>query len=396
MKHSTLRLALVLGAITAFAPMSIDMYLPAFPAMQRHFATDAGQVQLTLSVFLLGLSLGQLFYGPLADRYGRKKPLYAGIALYTVASVGIALSGSIDSLILLRFAQALGGCAGMVIARAVVRDLFDEIGSARMYAQLMLVMGLAPILAPIIGGQLLLIADWHVIFWVLAGFGAACLTGVALALPESLPAERRGAGGLGAALRNYGLLLRSPAFLAYAMTGGFIQAGMFAYITGSPFVFIELYQVPAQHYGYLFGLNAMGLIAASQVNHRLLARRSGRQVLNVAVPVIAASALVLAATAATGFGGLWGIIVPLFVCIAGYGFVAPNATAAAMASQGRIAGSASALMGVLQFGTGAVSGTIVGLLNDGTARPMGFTIAALYCCAALLRFFVLPRFAKQN
>ncbi|MBU0726267.1 MAG: Bcr/CflA family multidrug efflux MFS transporter [Alphaproteobacteria bacterium] len=391
---SALRLALILGALTAFAPMSIDMYLPAFPAMQQDFATNAGHVQLTLSVFLLGLSLGQIFYGPLADRYGRKPPLYVGIALYTVASVAIALSTTIDSLILLRFAQALGGCSGMVIARAMVRDLFDERGSAKMYAQLMLVMGAAPILAPILGGYVLLVANWHAIFWILAVFGGACLTAVVFALPESLPAERRGAGGLGPALVNYGFLLRSPAFLAFAMTGGCIQAGMFAYITGSPFVFIDLYKVPAEQYGYLFGLNALGLIASSQINHRLLSRYSGRQILNTAVPVIATAALVLAALAATGTGGLLGIVVPLFFCIAGMGFVGPNALAAAMAPHGRIAGSASALLGVLQFGTGAMAGTIVGLLNDGSARPMAFTIAGLACCAAALRFFVLPRFNR--
>ena len=388
---STLRLALILGALIAFAPMSIDMYLPAFPALQQDFATTAGNVQMTLSLFLLGLAVGQLLYGPLADRYGRKPPLYAGLAVYVLASGGAALAGGIDSLILLRLAQALGGCAGMVISRAMVRDLFDERGSARIYARLMLVMGLAPILAPLVGGQILLVADWRTIFWVLAGFGLLCLLAVIFFLPESLPAEKRRRDGLGQVFRTYGGLMANGHYFAFAMTGGCVQAAMFAYITGSPFVFIELYGVPPEQYGLLFGLNAIGLIAAAQLNHRLLARYEGRTILNAVLPLSALAGVALALIAVTGIGGLTGLLIPLFFCVASQGIVGPNALAAAMAPQGKRAGSAAALIGVLQFGTGGIAGALVGLLNDGTARPMAFIICALMLAALALRLFVLPR-----
>ncbi|WP_129672134.1 Bcr/CflA family multidrug efflux MFS transporter [Candidatus Chloroploca sp. Khr17] len=381
------RLALVLGILSAFGPLSIDMYLPGLPAIGAEFGTDTAAAQLTLTVFFLGLAFGQIVYGPLSDRFGRRKPLLVGAIIYTLASVGCALAPTLGSLVWLRLLQALGGCAGVVIARSIVRDRFDAQDSARMYSLLMLVMGLAPITAPVLGGQLIVHFGWRAVFWVLTVFGMICVALVLFALHESLPRERRNQDGFAAVLRVYGLLLRDRHFLSYALTGGFISAGMFAYISGSPFVFIELFGVSPQLYGWIFGANAAGLIAASQFNRRLLRSFTSTTILSVALAVIATSGVMLVAVAATGFGGLLGLLPFLFVCIAGYGLVAPNAAAEAMAPHGRVAGSAAALLGMLQFSIGALAGTLVGVLHNGTAVPMAAVMAT--CCLAGLGVFHL-------
>ena len=366
---------LLLGALTAFAPMSIDMYLPSLPAIAAAFATDSAAAQYTLASFFIGLALGQAVYGPLADRYGRKPPLYAGLALYIVASIGCALAPDIATLTVLRFVQAIGGCAGVVIARAVVRDRFDARTSAKIYSLLMLVMGLAPILAPIMGGWILALASWRAIFGVLALFGFATLLLSWRHLPETRPANAIGDGGVGAALRVYGDLLRDRNFIGYALSGGFALGGMFAYITGSPHVFIELYNVPAQYYGWLFGLNALGLIASSQYNRRLLTHHTADAILRRANRVTVLLGLVLLAVAASGWGGLPILLIPLFGYIASLGFTGPNAMACALAHQGTRAGSASALIGSLQFGVATVSSMLVGLLGGGSALSMAAVIA---------------------
>jgi DHA1 family bicyclomycin/chloramphenicol resistance-like MFS transporter len=384
-RPTTLQLALILGSLSAFAPLSIDMYLPGLPLLAREFGADTAAAQLTLSLFFIGLALGQAFYGPLADRYGRKRPLLIGCALYTVASVACALAPSIEALIGLRLLQALGGCAGIVLARSVVRDLFDARESARMYSFLMLVTGRAPITAPLIGGQLLGAFGWRAIFSLLAGFGLLCLALVAGGLPETLPAERRTRTGLGQALHVYGRLLADRRFLGLALAGGCVFAGMFAYISGSPFVLIEIYGVTPQRYGWIFGMNALGLVLASQLNRRLLVRYRSEAILIATLAVVATAGLALALVAATGFGGLAGLLAPLFVCVAGVGLVAPNTTAAAMAPYGQVAGSASALLGTLQFVVGAGSGALVGALYNGTPLPMAGVIAA--CGVAALACF---------
>ncbi|MGE4013211.1 MAG: multidrug effflux MFS transporter, partial [Alphaproteobacteria bacterium] len=336
-------LALVLGAAMAFTPLAIDMYLPALPSLQKSLDAGPGAVQLTLATFFAGLALGQALYGPFTDRFGRRVPLMVGMVLFVVASVGCALAPSIDALIVLRFFQALGGCAGMVVTRAVVRDHFDERGSARMFAMLMLVMGVAPVLAPLIGAQILVNFGWSAIFWALAGFGALCLGFVAFALPESLPADRRQPLGLMSSLRTYGRLLVDRPFMSNTLACAFSMTGLFAYIAGSPYVFIELFGVSPENYGWLFGLNALGLIAASQINHRLLAYWPGQKILSVAVSIVALSGIALFVAAEARWFGLVGIMVPLFFYLCAMGFVIPTATAAAMAPHGRVAGSASSL-----------------------------------------------------
>jgi DHA1 family bicyclomycin/chloramphenicol resistance-like MFS transporter len=369
-------LALILGALSAFGPLSIDMYLPSFAAISRDLEASQAQVQFTLAVFFGGLGLGQAFYGPISDRYGRRRPLCFGVTLFVLAGAACALARSIEGLMAWRFVQSIGGCAGIVIARAVVRDRFDERESARVFSLLMLVMGLAPILAPLIGGQILVLFGWRAIFWTLAGFGLACLTAVVLVLGESLPSERRTAGGLSNALRVYARLLSDRAFMRFNLSGALAIAGMFAYIFGSPFVFMQIHGVRPDRYGWLFGLNALGLIGASQLNRMALGRVAGAGILSRALYVTAAAGLALLIEAWTGAGGLPALLLPLFVYIASLGFVLPNVTAAALAPQGRNAGSASAMLGTVQFGAGAVVGMLLGALGDGTAVPMAALVAA--------------------
>jgi DHA1 family bicyclomycin/chloramphenicol resistance-like MFS transporter len=381
---------MLLGSLTAFGPLSIDMYLPSFQAIARDLAASPAQVQLTLAVFFVALGIGQAFYGPISDRYGRRRPLCFGLGLYVLASAVCALARSIEALVVWRFAQAIGGCAGMVIARAVVRDRFDEREAARFFSLLMLVSGLAPILAPSVGGQILVFFSWRAIFWMLAGFGLVCFVAVAFLLPESLPPERRAQGGVGEALRVYARLLRDRAFMRYALSGALVLSGMFAYIFGSPFVFMQIYGVRPERFGWIFGSIALGLISASQLNRILLARVAGAGILSRALLVTAAAGIVLLIMAWTGAGGLPGLLAPLFVYIASLGFVLPNVIATALASQGRSAGTAAALLGILQFGAGATVGMLLGALGAGTAVPMAALIAACGLSALIVHRLVAP------
>jgi DHA1 family bicyclomycin/chloramphenicol resistance-like MFS transporter len=383
---------LVLGAVVAIGPLSIDMYLPALPALQKALATDPAGVQWTLSAFFLGLAGGQLVYGPLSDRFGRKTPLLLGLALFTVASVGCAAASSVHALIALRLVQAAGGCGGMVITRAIVRDRYEPQDMARVLSLLVLVMGAAPMLAPLVGNLVLQVAGWRAIFVGLAGFGLLCLVLVALKIEESHSVERRLARvSIGSALRGYGHILRHRKFVGYALSGAAAQGGMFAYITVSAFVFIEAYGLTPTAYSWLFGINAAGLIAASQVNGVLLRRLPAPVVLRRALQSYFGAALLMTASAATGIGGVVGIAVPLWLCIASLGFTFPNSMAAAMAPFGDRAGSASALMGTLQFVIAGATSSLVGHLYDGSALPMAIVIATCGGAALLLlRFAARP------
>lgn len=377
---------LILGALSAFGPLAIDFYLPGFPAMALAFATDEKHIQTTLAAYFLGLSIGQLIYGPVADRFGRRGPLLVGVSLFTLASLACAFAPTLQWLIVARFVQALGGCAGMVLARAIVSDKCDAVGSAKVFSQLMLVMGLAPILAPMLGGVLVNSWGWQWIFILLTVFSAACTLAVALGLPESMPADRP-RRPLKGAPRLYAGLLLDPVFMGHALTGGIAMAGMFAYIAGSPFVFIKLYGVPAEHYGWLFGSNAAGFILMAQVNARLLSRRGPAVLLARTVWVYMAAGAVLLALSAMRPTMLWPLLIPLFVCLASLGGIIPNASACAMNGQGTRAGSASALLGCLQFSLAAAAASLVGVLHDGTAMPMACVIAGcgiLVVCAAVL------------
>jgi DHA1 family bicyclomycin/chloramphenicol resistance-like MFS transporter len=377
------RLALILGALTAIGPLAIDMYLPALPTIAREFGTDASVVQSSLAAYFIGIAIGQAFYGPLSDRLGRKPILYLGLGLFMASSIGCALAPSVDALIAFRFLQALGGCAPIVIPRAVVRDHFDQAGSVRMLSVLMLVMGLAPILAPLVGGQLLVHLGWRAVFWLLTVYAAVWLTVVAVFLPESLPSARRLRQPFSDVLTVYWRLARDRSFMGHALSGAAIFAGLLAYISGSPVVFIELFDVPPERYGVFFGINAIGIIAASQVNRWLVGRVDTHRILTIVLPIAMTAGLVLVLDAYSGFGGFPGILVPLFFYIACHGFVLPNTTALAMAPHGKVAGSASALLGTLQFMLGAVAGSMIGLFANGTAVPMAAVVAGCGAAAFL-------------
>ncbi|EYF04663.1 Bcr/CflA family multidrug efflux MFS transporter [Chondromyces apiculatus] len=381
-----LRLALILGALSAIGPLTIDMYLPSFPDLATALGVSIASVQLTLAAYLAGLAVGQIAYGPLADRFGRRAPLLAGLTLYVAASLACSMATTLPVLATARFIQALGGCAGIVISRTVVRDHFDERGSARLYSSLMLVMGIAPILAPLIGSQLLLVASWRAIFLVLALVGVAALLMIALALPESLPPEARRRRSLSDVFRTFGGLLRERRFVRLSIAGGTAQAAMFAYISGSPFVFIELFHISPQRYPLIFGANAFGLIAASQINRWLVGRHGVIRVFRVAI-VIALAAYAALWLSIQFDVGLIGVIPSLFVGIASGGLILPNATAAAMAPYGAQAGSAAALLGTLQMACGATAAATVSALADGTARPM---VTVMLGCAVLALLLAAP------
>jgi MFS transporter, DHA1 family, multidrug resistance protein len=375
MPRVPLRLVVLLGALSAFGPFAVDMYLPAFPAIAEGLRADPSAVQRTLAAFFLGMGIGQLAYGALSDRFGRRGPLLGGLALFTLASMGAALAGSAGWLTGLRFVQGLGGCAGMVVARAIARDLTEGPAMVRLMSRLMLVMGIAPIVAPTLGGALLAMAGWRAIFWALALYGAALALAVARALPESLPPERRRRDGPAQVARVYAGLLADRRFLGLALSGALPMAGMFAYIAGSPFVFMELHEVSPAGYGLFFGINALGIMAVAQANARLAGRVPPLRTLAAVQGAMAMVALLLVGAALTGLGGFPAIVALLLLYVSGVGAVMPLASALAMAPQGRVAGGASALIGTLQFGLGAAVGWLVGALHDGTAAPMALGIA---------------------
>ncbi|HXZ03068.1 MAG TPA: multidrug effflux MFS transporter [Stellaceae bacterium] len=384
----------MLGGLSAFAPLATDMYLPAMPRLERVFATDAARVQWTLAAFFLGFALGQAFYGAIADRYGRKPSLYAGLVLYIGASVGCALAPGIGLLAALRFLEAIGACAGAVIARAVVSDLFTGQEAARLFAALMAVMGIGPIIAPLIGGYLLLWFDWQAVFWVLAAFGVACLLAVWLRLPETHRPETVRSLALVSVTTRYLMLLVDRRYLGYALSAALGMAGLFAYIAGSPFVFITLHRLTPQHYAWLFGANAFGIVLASRVNHALLRRYSADALLVGANLAQVAAGVLLLAAAATGEGGAPGLAAPLFLYVACVGIVMPNSVALAMAPHRHAAGVASALLGVLQFSLAAAAAALIGALHSGGALPMAALILAFGLLSFGLRYLLVGRVAR--
>lgn len=385
----TLKLLLILGGLSAFGPLAIDLYLPAFPAMAESFGTDSEHIQLSLSAYFVGLASGQLFYGPIADRFGRRKPLLFGIVLFCLASLACAMATTLEWLLVARFAQALGGCAGIVVNRAVVRDLCTPIEAAKAFSQLMLVMGVAPILAPLGGGALLALGGWPWIFLFLTAFSGVYVFAVFFGLPETIP-NGMARPPLSSALGRYARLLREREFMFHALTGGIAMAGMFAYIAGSPFIIIELYGVPAEHFGWFFGVNAAGFILFAQFNSRLLRRRSPIKLLKLTSTIYLVCTASLFLVALGRPESLWPLMIPLFGSVAVIALVLPNSSAAAMAGHGHQAGVASALMGTMQFIIAGVTSAAVGLLHDGTAVPMAGIMAT---CGVLV--VIMARQARR-
>ena len=385
MREGVTRLTLVLGAVMALGPLALDMYLPALPMLEVEFAATPARVQQTVSSYLLGMGVGQLAFGPLTDRFGRKVPLLAGLAIFALASVGCALAADIESFVLLRFAQALGGSAGMVVIRAVIRDRFDALQSARVLSTMMLVMGAAPILAPLGGGWLLVSASWHWIFWGLAAYALFCIGTTARYLDESHPPGLR-TGSLGRALAALPPLLRERLFIGPLLVFMSSFGAFFAYLAAAPFVFIQYFRVPAERFGWYFGANAFGFILVSQLNRRLVGGRGPRKVLGWGVGMLAISATLLLACAVTGFGGFASVFTLLFFIVASLGLIASNVSAVAMAPFGDRAGGAASLLGSGQAFTGVLTSAAVGWIHASGALPMASVVAA---CAAVALFSYL-------
>lgn len=363
-------LPLLLGFLTAVGPISTDMYLPAFPAIEAELGTSHGSVEITMASWFVGLAVGQLVQGTLADRLGRRLPLIAGTALYTLASVGCALAPDMAILAVWRCIAAFGGAASAVIPRAMVRDLADGLAAARLMSKLMLVMGAAPILAPTLGGLLLGAGGWRMIFWASALYGGlSCLLAWQL-LPETLPPAKRVRRSMVKLLYDFGQIGRERGFITHALMGAATMFSVFAFISGAPAVYIEQFGVPAERFGLLFAVSATAFIAASQINPALLRRLGARRVPAYALRVSGIAVLVLAAAALTGAGGLMGVFVPAAVALACTGLVFPNAAVGALSRHAGRAGSASALLGTLQFTCAAIGSALVGVLADGTPWPM--------------------------
>ncbi|MET9516542.1 Bcr/CflA family multidrug efflux MFS transporter [Streptomyces sp. NPDC002994] len=392
-RRTSLLVTLVLGGLTALPPLSMDMYLPALPDVTQSLRSPAATVQLTLTACLAGMALGQLVVGPMSDRFGRRKPLLLGMMVYVVATAICAFAPSIELLIAFRLLQGLAGAAGIVIARAVVRDLYDGVEMARFFSTLMLISGVAPVIAPVIGGQVLRLTDWRGIFVVLTGVGVLLTLVVWKWLHETLPADRRHEGGVGEALRTMRGLLADRVFTGYVLAGGLAFAALFAYIAASPFVVQEIYGASPQTFSLLFGINSVGLIAVGQINGKLLVGRvSMDKVLATGLTVIALAslALLLMTTGVFGKVGLVPVAAGLFVLMSSMGLALPNTNALALMRTPHAAGSASALLGTSSFLIGAIASPLVGIAGEATAVPMAVVqltcaLASLTCFAALCR-----------
>jgi len=384
-------LVVILAVLSLIAPLAIDMYLPALPFIAAGLSATDAQAQLTLPTYFAGFAIGQAFYGPIADRFGRKAPLYFGLTIYCFASLGCALAPDIDTLIGLRFLQAAGGCVGTVMARAMVRDLFTGADAIRVYSRVLLVFGLGPILAPMVGSGVLLWFGWREIFFLLTAIGVLSLVLIIVRLPETLDPAHIRPLRVTSIVVNYWRLFTHRNFVGYALTGGTMMAGTFAYIAGLPFVIVNIYGHPSSYFSWTFGINAVGFILASQVNVRMQRRHSPERVLFAALLLQIAAAAVFVIDAFAGWGGLFGILVPLFFWIATMGFVIPNTTALAMAPFAANAGAASAMLGVLQFVLAAGSSALVAAMADGTARPMVACMAVFSLAALLINRRVVKR-----
>jgi MFS transporter, DHA1 family, multidrug resistance protein len=367
----------VLGSMNAIGPLSIDMYLPAFPEIARALHTSASQVQLTLTACVAGLAFGQLVIGPLSDRFGRRLPVIAAMVTYAVASLLCALATSVGALIALRFVQGLAGAGGIVISRAVVRDLHSGARAVRLFSSLMLVTGLAPILAPLLGGQLLAVTSWEGIFVTLTILSALIAALAAVGLRETLPVERRNPSGLRRTVQTMAELLRDRSFLGHALAAGLTFGALFAYISGSSFALQGIYGLSPQVYSLAFAMNGLGLVAASQVNARIVERVGPTRLLRRALACVTASALTLLVVVSVGGLSVWAVLVPMFVIVSSLAFVLPNATALALADHPAVAGTASALLGLIQFMVGAIAAPLVGVAGPDTAVPMGVVMAVL-------------------
>lgn len=366
----------ILSALMGFASISTDFYLPAMPDMAVSLGASTGSVEFTISGFLIGFSLGQLVWGALSDKYGRRMPVAAGLVLFIIGSAGCAMAQNVEAIIIWRIIQALGACAGVVLSRAMVRDLYAGPRAAQMLSTLIAVMAIAPLLGPIIGGQIAAVAGWRAIFWTLVILGAASLAAL-FTLPETLAPEKRRQDSLLGAFGRYGKLLGQKKILGYAGVGAFFYSGMYAYIAGTPFAFITYHHVPAEYYGLLFGSGIVGIVVTNLVNTRLVPRFGMDAILVRGAVVAMLAGLVLGVASYFDAGGLWGLFIPLLVFVSMTGFIVANSIAGALSDFPEQAGSVSALVGAIQYGSGIAGSGLVGLFADGTPWPMGWVIALM-------------------
>jgi DHA1 family bicyclomycin/chloramphenicol resistance-like MFS transporter len=381
---------LILGALIALGPLTIDMYLPSLPTITSELLTTDATVQLTLTGTLLGLGLGQLLIGPLADRLGRRRPLLAGTAVHVLASLLCLIAPNVEVLGGLRVVQGLGAAAGSVIALAIVRDLYTGRAAATLLSRLILVMGAAPVIAPTLGGYVLAFTSWRGVFGVLALYGLLLLPIAARALPETLPPDRRTHTGVAGTLRTYGHLLRDRTFLGLVLVAGLAMSAVMGYVAGASFVFQEQFGLNQQEFGLVFGSGAIWLIAATQLNPVLLRRFEPRQLLLFAVPAGAVAGLVMVGVALAGIGGILGLLLPLWLVLFTVGLALPNAPAVALSRHGETAGTAAALLGAVQFGVGALVSPMVGVLGNNNVAMATVVASGLVLSMVVLVLVVRP------
>ncbi len=386
-EQNQIYLILILGLLTAIGPLSIDMYLPAFPDIAKGLNTSVSSVMLSLSSFFIGISVGQLIYGPLLERFGRKKPLYFGLIIYAIAAIGCATTLSVNGLILFRLFQALGGCVGMVAARAMVRDLFEVKDNAKVFSTLMLVVAVSPIIAPTLGGYITAYLGWRYIFGMLIIVITIILIAVYFLLPESKKPDSNFSLRPSAIASSYLSIIKNPQFAIYTFTGAIAYAGLYSYISGSPYVFMVIYGVSEKYYGWIFAVIAGGLISASQLNNMLLKKYRSEQIIKAALYFQNTIGIILAATAILGMHQLYFTILLIMLFLCCQGFIFPNASALSMAPFAQNAGSASALMGFIQMSVGAFMSAMVSVLQNGTAIPMTAVMATCSISASCLYGF---------
>jgi len=363
-------LILILGSLTALGPFSIDMYLPGFPAIAKDLHTTASKVSLSLSGFFIGISAGQLLYGPLLDRFGRKKPLFIGLTVYILASLGCAVSTSIDMLIVMRFVQAIGSCAAAVASVAMVRDLFPVKDSAKVFSLLMLVVGASPMIAPTVGGYVTAAFGWQTVFLILTGMGVAILAATVLWLPDSFKPDTSLSLKPKPIILNFLSVIRKPQFYTYSLTGAIAFSGLFAYVSGSPLVFMEVFHTDEKVYGWIFALLSVGFIGASQFNTLLLRKYRSEQIIHTALIFQLFISFTMALSSFNGLLTLTPTIILLFLFLCCIGLINPNAAALSLAPFSKNAGSASALMGAIQMGMGALISVVISLFEEPSTLPM--------------------------
>ncbi|MDB5155883.1 MAG: Bcr/CflA family drug resistance efflux transporter [Mucilaginibacter sp.] len=386
---------LILGSLTALGPFSIDMYLPGFPAIAKSFHTTTAQVSLSLSSFFVGLAAGQLLYGPLLDRFGRKRPLYIGLVLYIIASAGCYFSTSIETLIVLRFIQAIGACAAGVASMAMVRDIFPLDQNAKIFALLILILGASPMIAPTVGGYVTEVFGWHLIFVILGIMALVILLTVIFFLPESYKADPTYSLKPKPIISSFLLVIKEPQFYTYAFAGAFAFAGLFVYVSASPIVFMEVFKVSAKTYGWIFAGLSVGFIGSSQVNNLLLKKYKSEQIIRVSLSVQVITSLLFLIGSWYNWYGLGGTIGIIFIMLCCIGTTSPNASALSLAPFEKNAGTASALLGALQLGLGALATLGVGILNSHSSVPMAAIMEISALIALLILFFGSRRIVNK-